>query len=205
MPPDASADARPSVGSDPVRRVLFLGPAVPPEMAIDPSEYDVVGLRELARGEDPRSGVGSCPRAGGAVPAPEGLAEPDRQVSWLGSHDERHKPYLRRIPRRDDLQRVLREWLERLVDRVGPGGAAEALGHYERLGWITESVEAELRTALPDPDGGDRGSLEDLSRVDHVHSLSVVALSQLGAEGERLAAERVARRDPAARSAVDDD
>jgi hypothetical protein len=165
-------------------------------MAIDPSEYDVVGLRELARGEGSRRGVGPHHLAGGAVPDPEDLATPDRRVSWLGSHDERHKPYLRQIPRRDDLRRMLREWLEWLVDRAGSRGAAEALGHYERLGWITESVEVELRAALPDPDGRDRGSLEDLTRVDHVHSLSVVGLSQLGAEGERLAAERAVRSGP---------
>jgi hypothetical protein len=159
-------------------------------MAIDPSDYDVVGLRELALSRDlRRSDDGSTTVAGSSPPLAE-FAEPDRRSQWLGSHEERHKPYLRRVPRRDALRRVLREWLERLVARIGPGGAAEALAHYERVGWITESVGVELRAALPEGDGRDDGTVEDLRRIDHVHALSVVALAQLGAEGERPAAER---------------
>ena len=158
-------------------------------MAIDPSDYDVVGLRELALGRERRPGDGPAdPGTGGTRPL-EDLAEADRQVQWLGSHDERHKPYLRRIPARSDLHDVLRGWLDRLVDRAGTGGAAEAVDHYERLGWITESVGAELRGALPETDGRAEGSVEDLTRIDHVHGLSVVALAGLGADGEQLAAE----------------
>ena len=158
-------------------------------MAIDPSDYDVVGLRELALGRERRPGDGPADPGTGGTPPLEDLAEADRRVRWLGSHDERHKPYLRRVPGRSDLRDVLRGWLDRLVDRAGAGGAAEALGHYERLGWITESVGAELRGALPETDGRAEGSVEDLTRVDHVHGLSVLALAQLGADGERLAAE----------------
>jgi hypothetical protein len=159
-------------------------------MAIDPSDYDVVGLRELAR--DRRGGSrGShrTPSTDGGRPSIDDLAEVERDVRWLGSHDERHKPYLRCLPRREDLERVIREWLDRLVTRVGPDGAADALRHYRRLGWITESVETELRRAVPDGDGPDGGSVDDLTEVDHVHALSVIALARLGADGERLAAE----------------
>lgn len=156
-------------------------------MSIDPADYDVPGLRELALRGRRRSGEWPRvvePREALGV---EEFAEVDRRSAWLGSHDERHKPYLRRIPERSDLRRVLRGWLERLVDRAGPRGAADALSHYERLGWMTESVAAELRATLPEPDHGGRGSIEDLARGDHVHGLSVVALAGLGAEGERLA------------------
>jgi hypothetical protein len=160
-------------------------------MAIDPSDYDVVGLRELALSPDPgRSDGTPGNRAAEGGPSLEEFAEFDRRSQWLGSNDERHKPYLQRIPQRSDLRGLLREWLERLVSRVGPEGTADTLEHYERLGWITESVGAELRAALPETDGEGDGSVEDLTRVDHVHSLSVVALVQLGADGERLAAER---------------
>lgn len=159
-------------------------------MALDPADYDVVGLRELSRARRGRRTGGRLTHStdGGVLPIDD-LAEIDREVRWLGSHDERHKPYLRSIPRQDDLHRVLREWLERLVARLGAGGAADALGHYRRLGWITESVEADLRGSLPDSGGHDGGSVEDLTEAEHVHALSVIALARLGAEGERLAAE----------------
>lgn len=162
-------------------------------MAINPTDYDVAGLRELALDRDRRR---SERHANGDGSSLGELAEHDRRVAWLGSHDERHKPYLRRIPQRTELRGMLREWLERLVDRVGPAGAADALHHYERLGWITESIGMELRAALPEPDDHDEGSVEGLTRVDHVHGLSVVALAQLGAEGETLAVERAADTDP---------
>jgi flagellar protein FlaE len=163
-------------------------------MAIDPADYDVVELRGLALDGSRRSDRLSPGRAGRRSGHLGDLAEHDRRSAWLGSHEERHKPYLRRIPRERALREALREWLQRLVDRAGPRGAADALSHYERLGWITESVETELRATLPDPDrypdAWAGGSVDDLTRLDHVRGLSVISLAQLGADGERLADER---------------
>lgn len=167
-------------------------------MAINPTDYDIAGLRELALDRDRRRSEQHATGDGSSL---DELAEHDRRVAWLGSYEERHKPYLRRIPQRAELRGMLREWLERLVDRVGPAGAADALHHYERLGWLTESTGAELRAALPEPDDHEEGSVEELTRVDHVHGLSVVALAQLGAEGEALAVERAAASDPTTRHA----
>ena len=74
-------------------------------MAIDPSDYDVVGVRELALSPDPgRSDGTPGSRAAEGGPSLEEFAEFDRRSQWLGSNDERHKPYLRRIPRRNDLR-----------------------------------------------------------------------------------------------------
>ena len=162
-------------------------------MAIDPADYDVVSLREqaLCGYRSGRPSPGSAGR--GETPLAD-LAEHNRRSAWLGSHEERHKPYLRRIPRRNALREALREWLQLLVDRIGPRGAADALRHYERLGWVTESVAAGLRAVLPGPDSrpetGAGGSVDDLTWADHVRSLSVISLAQLGAEEERLAGAR---------------
>jgi hypothetical protein len=171
-------------------------------MAIDPADYDVVALRGLALDGGRRSNRSSPGRADREGVPRGDLAEHDRRSAWLGSHEERHKPYLRRIPRERALREALREWLQRLVDRAGPRGAADALRHYERLGWITESVETELRATLPDPDrypdAWTGGSVDDLTRLDHVRGLSVISLAQLGADGERLDDERPV--EPATRS-----
>jgi archaellum component FlaD/FlaE len=145
--------------------------------SIDPIEYDATELRELARlrgdryldegflwTELPESFL----RAGAS-------AEQDRPASWTGSLDERQKPYLQRLPETDDARRIAREWVRGLVERAGSQGALEALVYYESLGWLTEATRNELEGYLLAVEYRPGGSLEDLTRADHVESLARTA------------------------------
>lgn len=150
--------------------------------SIDPIEYDVAELRELARVRGDRyvaDGFLWLERPASHSPA-EATAEYDRPSSWTGSLDERQKPYLRRLPGDERGRRVARKWVQGLVDRAGSDAAVEALSYYESLGWITEAVRDELEGYLLAVGYQSGGSLEDLSRADHVESLARTArLAQL--------------------------
>ncbi len=148
---------------------------------IDPIEYDVAELRELARVRGDRYVADEflwteLPES--FVPADE--AEYDRPSTWTGSLDERQKPYLRSIPDDEEGQVIAREWVEGLVDRAGSDAAVEALAYYESVGWITEAVREELEGYLLAVGYRSGGSLGDLTRADHVESLARTArLAQL--------------------------
>lgn len=150
--------------------------------SIDPIAYDVAELRQLARVRGDRyvddgflwlERPESYPAAGETV-------DYDRPVTWSGSLEERQKPYLRRLPEGDRGRRVVREWVQMLVDRAGADAAVEAFAYYESLGWVTEAVRAELEGYLLAVGYRSGGSLGDLTRADHVESLArTVRLAQL--------------------------
>ena len=142
--------------------------------SIDPIEYDVAELRELARVRGDRYVADEflwteLPES--FRPADE-TAEYDRPSTWTGSLDERQKPYLRAIPDDEEGRVIAREWVEGLVNRAGSDAAVEALSYYESLGWITEAVREELEGYLLAVGYRSGGSLGDLTRADHVESLA---------------------------------
>lgn len=150
--------------------------------SIDPIEYDVSELRELARVRGDRYVADGFlwTELPESFPPTEGTAEHDRPVTWTGSLEERQKPYLREIPGTERGQRVAREWIRGLVERAGSGAAVEALAYYESLGWLTEAVREELEGYLLAVGYRPGGSLGDLTRADHVESLARTArLAQL--------------------------
>jgi len=145
--------------------------------SIDPIEYDVVELRELARVRGDRYVADGFlwSELPASFPSTEGVAEYDRPATWTGSLEERQKPYLRRLPDDEEGRRVAREWIEDLVDRTGSDAAAEALAYYESLGWLTEGVREGLEDYLLAVGYRSGGSIEDLTRADHVESLARTA------------------------------
>ncbi|PSQ12053.1 hypothetical protein BRC93_03225 [Halobacteriales archaeon QS_5_70_15] len=144
---------------------------------LDPVGYDTAELRELARVRGDRYVADGFlwTTLPDSFPPDDGAAEFDRPATWTGSLDERQKPYLRRLPGNERGRRVAREWIADLVERAGADGAVEALAYYESIGWITESVREGLEGYLLAVDYRAGGSLEDLTRADHVESLGRTA------------------------------
>jgi hypothetical protein len=168
------------------------------EGSIDPIEYDVAELRLLARVRGDRYVADGFlwTELPESLPPTEGTAEYDRPTAWSGSLDERQKPYLRRLPGNDRGERLAMEWIRGLVDRAGAGAAVEALAYYESLGWLTEAVREELEDYLLAVGYRGGGSLEDLTRADHIESLARAArLAQLS-DPDAEAANSPARTEP---------
>jgi flagellar protein FlaE len=154
--------------------------------SIDPIEYDVTELRELARVRGDRYVADGFlwTELPESLPPTDGTAEYDRPAMWTGSLEERQKPYLRELPRDEDGRRVARELVDGLVERAGSGAAVEALSYYESLGWLTEAVRDELEDYLLAVGYRSGGSIEDLTRADHIESLARTArLAQLADPG----------------------
>lgn len=150
--------------------------------SIDPIEYDVTELRELARVRGDRYVVDGFlwSELPDSFPPVEWHSGPERSVAWSGSLEERQKPYLRRVPDGPAGRRVAREWIRGLVERAGSDAAVEALSYYESLGWLTEAVREELEGFLLAVGYRAGGSIDDLARADHVESLARTArLAQL--------------------------
>lgn len=151
--------------------------------SLDPIDYDVVELRELARRRGDRYVEDGFlwPEPSEGFPPIDELADVDHEVSWTGSHEERQKPYLSSIPETDPAETLTRRWVVDLVEDAGFDGATEALAYYEALGWITEGVERELQGYMLAAGNHPGGSLGALDRDAHVHSLArIIALTQLG-------------------------
>lgn len=154
-------------------------------MALDPIDYDVVELREMARRRGDRylEDEFLWPEPSEGFPPVDELAEGGHEASWTGSYEERQKPYLSALPATPAGETLALRWIERLVERAGFDGATEALAYYEALGWITEGVEGELHDYMLAAGNHPGGSLDRLDREAHVDSLArVIALTQLRAE-----------------------
>lgn len=154
-------------------------------MSLDPIEYDVVELRELARrrGDQYLEDGFLWPEPSEGFPPLDDLADVTHEVRWTGSYDERQKPYLSELPSTPEAGRLVEQWVTQLVETAGFDGAREALAYYEALGWITEGIEAELQDYMLAAGNHPGGSLDRLDRDDHVDSLArVIALAQLGGD-----------------------
>ncbi|WP_276272473.1 FlaD/FlaE family flagellar protein [Haloarcula litorea] len=164
-------------------------------MTINPRDYDLDELREMARKRSDDGGLGEE----GEVPDPAeldvGLDEADGEglagnsfrsglyrelLPFLGS-DSEEKPYLEGLPETYAAEFVVFEWLEFLLMHSGYQGADEALAYYEDIDWITEAVRADLSEYLLGIDESATNDGNDLSVDDHLLSLVYVAkLSSMG-------------------------
>jgi flagellar protein FlaE len=153
-------------------------------MGINPRDYDLNELREMARerGESPEN-LGSS-----AAPDPEEMetpseASPDdsfrsamyRELLPLeAGAGDLEKPYLRDVPDNYASEFLVFEWLEFLLMHAGYRGAQDALDYYESIGWITEDVESELSDYLLGIDDV-AGDDDALTMNDHLVALTYVA------------------------------
>jgi archaellum component FlaD/FlaE len=116
-------------------------------MGLNPLEYDVEELREL----------------GGVAPAP--AAPEDR--------DGFRTPYLRTLPSGERADALVEAWLTGLVGAGGSRGAAAALYHYQRVGWLSAGVRVAASTHLLGMESR-RGGFDEFDRADHMRSLGYV-------------------------------
>ncbi|QLH82807.1 FlaD/FlaE family flagellar protein [Halosimplex pelagicum] len=169
-------------------------------MTINPRDYDLNELREMARkrddidAEDPRASDGrpEDPRPDDPSEAEWGPLDDVGEASMsagdsfraglyrellplIGGQDDLEKPYLRSVPDTYAAEFVVFEWLEFLLMHAGYKGAADALGYYESIDWITEDVAGQLNDYLLgiDETGSNEGN--DLDVDDHMLSLVYVA------------------------------
>ncbi|WP_436909683.1 FlaD/FlaE family flagellar protein [Halosimplex marinum] len=166
-------------------------------MTINPRDYDLNELREMARKrddlDDPRSGddrpddprpddpgeewapldeVGDASMsAGDSFRA--GLYR--ELLPLVGGSEDLEKPYLRSVPDTYAAEFVVFEWLEFLLMHAGYKGAADALGYYESIDWITEDVAGQLNDYLLGIDESGSNEGNDLDVDDHLLSLVYVA------------------------------
>lgn len=157
-------------------------------MPINPRDYDLNHLREMADGPDDDRPVEEAGRNGKPDPLDAMPDAPERE-SFRGSlyrelmpldRDDTSKPYLSGLPEVQSAEFLIFEWLEYLLLHGGYRGAMEALTYYDDVEWITADVRSELNEYLmgidePPHDG------ESLDVDDHLLSLVyVVKLSAMG-------------------------
>lgn len=86
-------------------------------------------------------------------------------------------PLLDTLPDGYAAELVVMEWLGTLVRSAGPAGALRAVTYYERLGWISAEVRADLLEQLGGPglDAGiDPTRTAEPTAEDHAESYTYV-------------------------------
>ncbi len=154
-------------------------------MSINPSDYDLDELRKMARekGDEAADGdvdIGETDVGLGVgtdeAPASSSFrASLYRELLPLEAGSDATKPYLDGLPGHYAGEHLIFEWLEFLLLHAGYQGAAEALGYYESVGWLTEDVESELNDYLLGIDNQGANDGEALDIDDHLLSLVYVA------------------------------
>lgn len=156
-------------------------------MTIDPDEYDINELRDMARErfgppgdteesaeEDPVFSAG--PDAAGPRSRDSFHARLYRELLPLESQDgDRSRPYLDSLPETYAAEVVVFEWLGFLLERAGYKQATEALDYYESIDWLTADVESTLRDYLLGIDEPAVSEAADLDVDDHLLSLVYIA------------------------------
>jgi flagellar protein FlaE len=159
-------------------------------MTINPRDYDLNELREMARKrgdedlppEDPAEvewgaldGEGEGPPA-----APDSLRSGlyRELLPLVGAGDGMEKPYLTRVPDTYAAEFVVFEWLEFLLMHSGYQGATDAIHYYESIEWVSEDVASQLDDYLLGIE--DAGADGDELDVDD-HMLSLVYVAKLAA------------------------
>ncbi|MFB6162538.1 MAG: FlaD/FlaE family flagellar protein, partial [Halococcoides sp.] len=89
------------------------------------------------------------------------------------------KPYVERLPGGPVREIVTVEWLESLVDRLGTTNTRQALQYYERIGWISSEVRADLEAYLQGIEGDGTGANPDIE----VHTTSLEYIRELNGTG----------------------
>ncbi|MFB6298849.1 MAG: FlaD/FlaE family flagellar protein [Halobacteriales archaeon] len=149
-------------------------------MTINPREYDLDELREIAHERGDRGNGGF--RFGRVQKSSDTSAEDvlrstqSRELLMLENATEEldTKPYLRQLPDSYIGELIVFEWLEYLLSKSGFSRTSDAINYYASIDWITEDVSRELRDYLSglDERAGDPGRL-DLE--DHILSLVYIA------------------------------
>lgn len=153
-------------------------------MSQPPAAYDLTDLRRLA---DPDRETPAAFEDADLPGDPDEVLRHEQrdelvrlqsQFAAAGVLPER--PYLERLPDRYAAEVVVLEWLDLLIDKAGFENTGNALEYYAEVGWITESVRADLREYMRgfsevesfDPD---KPGPADLDVDDHVTSLVYIA------------------------------
>lgn len=153
-------------------------------MPLDPSDYDPDELRRAASDDLGDRELGDLR---------DRLAEHDHtveaekalrsgQVKELlllesgADPEDVERPYLETVPDAYAARVTLFEWLDFLLQRGGVKRTLDALDYYADVGWISDSVAAELRDHVRAFDALPEGTATDpLEMDDHVLSLVYVA------------------------------
>ncbi|MFC6975737.1 FlaD/FlaE family flagellar protein [Halomicroarcula sp. GCM10025709] len=159
-------------------------------MTINPRDYDLDELRELARKRgDQDGGIGDEEVPDPSTLADIGLDEGDGEsvtgdsfrsglyrelLPFLGG-DELEKPYLESLPETYAAEFVVFEWLEFLLLHAGYQGTDSALSYYESVDWITDDVASDLSDYLLGIEESAATEDGDLDVDDHMLSLVYIA------------------------------
>ena len=127
-------------------------------MGIDPRDYDMDALRDLAEaremtsmgeGEDPEVILGSMGESDKSYPDNLYRSAVYRELIGLkAGDDQENKPYLSEIPDKYSGERLIFDWLEFLMMQTSDKRVVDVLGYYESLGWISEEVKEDLKDYL---------------------------------------------------------
>lgn len=172
-------------------------------MTIDPRDYDLGELRrgrasdaEDARDADPESTGGDDSRRRIAVPGPrmefpsppllsgdDVSRESFGELYYLQNESGRvDRPYLSELPDGYRAERLVLEWIEYMVLKVGPEQTRKTLAHYRAIDWLDERAFEELE-AYTNTFPADVASGDELTPDDHRVSLLYIArLVALGAD-----------------------
>jgi len=139
-------------------------------MAIDGTDGDYSGLRDVTSGFHTRPGDG-------AADWPRRLLLVENAVD----HDMA-KPYLASLPQSYAAELLVFEWLTFLLEEGGSKGMEDAFRFYRSIDWLTEDAEAGLREYVHglDGSGNEEGSL---GMDEHVESL--IYITRLASMGGR--------------------
>lgn len=153
-------------------------------MTINPRDYDLNELREMARKrgeedlppEDPTEMEWGPLEDDGAPAAPDSLRSGlyRELLPLVGAGGGMEKPYLEGVPDTYAAEFVVFEWLEFLLMHAGYQGATDAIHYYESIEWVSEDVASQLDDYLLGIDD-EAASEADLDVDDHMLSLVYVA------------------------------
>lgn len=171
-------------------------------MTINPRDYDLDELREMARGrsDEPRTPPASEDDEEIAPPEMDGWntidSEPDpeavlargqfesdlyRELMPLEAGEEDlAKPYLKSLPESYAAEIVVFEWLEFMLEDFGYQGANEALQYYESVGWITEDIQGTLNdylVGIEEPEGHVNDGDVDSHKLSLVYVARLVSMT----------------------------
>ncbi|MFB6081565.1 MAG: FlaD/FlaE family flagellar protein [Halanaeroarchaeum sp.] len=151
-------------------------------MTINPREYDPDELRSAAREELGDRDVGELrAKLAGTTAEGEGTFPPERLKELIliesgADPADLERPYLEAIPEKYAARLTLFEWLDYALQHAGVRRTLEAVEYYADIGWISESVAADVRDHVRAfqevaPSEGTR----EFESADHLVSLVYVA------------------------------
>ena len=165
-------------------------------MTIDPRDYDLGELRDMARRGDhddvePGDFDGPSDRDRPSDPFGMGRRSPNgRGAAEEARRGDRHrtllmlqsangtdvtKPYLTGVPASHAAEVTVFEWLEFLVNRAGFRGAMEALRYYRNIDWISEDAMYDVEEYLFGFSDAESDRYGELTADDHRESLIYLA------------------------------